>query len=46
MIGSKGWKFKEKEGSGLFFEKGDEKLIVTTEMWTGKYVLVKVPENY
>ncbi|MHA6261460.1 hypothetical protein ACXYMX_16490 [Sporosarcina sp. CAU 1771] len=42
MIASKGWEFKEKMGAGLFFEKEDEKLIVTTQMWTGKYVLVQV----
>lgn len=46
MVRKKGWSFKEKEGSGLFFEKDGERLIVTTEMWTSKYVLVKVPENY
>ena len=46
MVSTKGWAFKGKDGSGLFFEKGDENLIITTEMWTSKYVLVKVPENY
>lgn len=42
MIGSKGWEFKEKDGSGLFFEKEGERLVATTQMWGGKYVLVKV----
>lgn len=46
MVRSRGWSFKDKEGSGLIFEKNGERLIVTTEMWTSKYVLVKVPENY
>ena len=46
MVSTKGWAFKEKDGSGLFFEKDDGNLIVTTEMWTSKYVLVKVPANY
>ena len=46
MVNKKGWSFKEKDGSGLFFEKDGERLIVTTEMWTSKYVLIKVPENY
>lgn len=46
MIGSKGWEFKEKDGAGLFFEKDGERLVVTTQMWTKKYVLVKVQSKY
>ncbi|WP_438313026.1 hypothetical protein [Sporosarcina sp. FA9] len=46
MIGSNGWDFKDKMGAGLFFEKEEEKLIVTTQMWTGKYVLVQVQNKY
>jgi hypothetical protein len=46
MIGSNGWEFKEKDGAGLFFEKDGRKLIATTQMWTGNYVLVKIPGNY
>jgi len=46
MIVSSGWEFKEKDGSGLFFEKDGEQLIATTQMWTKKYVLVKLPSNY
>lgn len=46
MIGSKGWEFKDKMGAGLFFEKEDETLIVTTQMWTGKYVLVQVQNKF
>ena len=42
MIDSNGWEFKEKEGAGLFFEKDGERLIATTQMWSEKYVLVKV----
>lgn len=42
MIGSKGWEFKGKDGAGLFFEKDGDKLLVTTQMWTKNYVLVKV----
>lgn len=42
MIGSNGWEFKEKDGGGLFFEKGGERLVATTQMWSEKYVLVKV----
>lgn len=43
MLTSKGWSYKDKDGSGLIFEKNSEKIIVTTEMWTSKYVLIKVP---
>lgn len=43
MMEEKGWVFQEKDGAGLFFEKDGERLIVTTEMWSEKYVLVKVP---
>ena len=46
MIGSNGWEFKEKDGAGLFFEKDGKRLIATTQMWTGNYVLVKIPGNF
>ncbi|WP_226087599.1 hypothetical protein [Mesobacillus sp. S13] len=46
MIGSSGWEFKEKDGAGLFFEKDGRRLIATTQMWTGKYVLVKIPGDF
>lgn len=46
MIGSKGWEFKEKDGAGLFFEKDGERLLVTTQMWTKKYVLVQVQNKF
>ncbi|WP_102262541.1 hypothetical protein [Mesobacillus jeotgali] len=46
MIGSNGWEFKEKDGAGLFFAKDGRRLIATTQMWTGNYVLVKIPRNF
>ena len=46
MISTKGWEFKDKMGSGLFFEKDDEQLIVTTQMWTKKYVLIQVQKQF
>ncbi|PIC71229.1 hypothetical protein CSV77_04130 [Sporosarcina sp. P16b] len=46
MIGSRGWAFQVKEGSGLFFEKEGETLLVTTQMWTKKYVLVHVSNQF
>ncbi|KGR76241.1 hypothetical protein [Ureibacillus sinduriensis] len=42
LVAAKGWSFKEKDGSGLFFEKDGERLIATTQMWTGEYVLIQV----
>lgn len=46
LVSSRGWEFKEKLGAGLFFEKEDEILIVTTQMWTKNYVLVQVQEKF
>jgi len=46
MIGSNGWEFEAKEGSGLFFEKEDEQLTVATQMWIKRYVLVQVQNKY
>ncbi|WP_282142588.1 hypothetical protein [Cytobacillus oceanisediminis] len=46
MISSNGWEFKERDGAGLFFEKDGRILIATTQMWTGNYVLVKIPGNF
>jgi hypothetical protein len=46
MISLNGWEFKEKDGSGLFFEKDGERLIATTQMWSKKYVLVKVQSKF
>lgn len=46
LISSKGWVFKNIDGNSLFFEKDDDVLIVSTEMWTQKYRLVKVPAPF
>lgn len=46
LLASNGWEFKEKDGGGLFFEKGEKRLIVSTKMWTKKYVLFKVREHF
>ena len=46
MLQNYGWSFIEQMGSGLFFEKQDEKLIVTTQKWTSNYSLVDIPINY
>lgn len=44
LVIAKGWEFKEKDGAGLFFEKDGKRLIATTQMWTKKYVIVKMPK--
>ncbi|PTQ55333.1 MAG: hypothetical protein BSOLF_2436 [Candidatus Carbobacillus altaicus] len=36
----------KKDGAGLFFEKDGEELIITTQMWTEKYVLVKIQSKF
>ncbi|MGD6778000.1 hypothetical protein [Sutcliffiella horikoshii] len=46
MMGEHGWEFEYQDGSGYFFEKEGETLIVTTQMWTGEYVIVQVPEGW
>lgn len=46
LINKRGWKFQEQDGSGYFFEKDDQTLIATTQMWTGDYVLVKIPAEW
>ncbi|MFF3100215.1 hypothetical protein [Viridibacillus arvi] len=46
MIGSDGWEIKEKDGTALFFEKDGKRLIANTQMWTKKYVIVKVQNKF
>ncbi|MGG1663293.1 hypothetical protein [Brevibacillus sp. NRS-1366] len=38
-----GWSFLHQEGSGYFFEQGDEKIVITSETWSNHFVLFKVP---
>lgn len=45
QLGEEGWKFKAQEGGGRFYEKDRKTLIVTTEMWTGKYILATLPSK-
>ena len=40
----RGFKYDYYEGSGIFFENG-ERVIITGKMWTGDYILYKVPEE-
>lgn len=46
MVTQYGWTYNEQMGSGHFFEKNEERLIVTTQMWTSHYVLVQIPTNF
>jgi len=46
MLQNYGWAYIEQMGSGFFFEKQNEILIVTTQKWTGNYSLVDIPTNY
>lgn len=46
MVSQSGWTFTDKDGSGLFFEKQGEKLIVTTQKWTSEYVLVDIRADW
>ena len=46
LVSENGWVFKQKDGAGLFFEKQGNRLIVTTQKWTGDYVLVQIPSNF
>lgn len=45
LINERDWNFKEKLGAGLIFEKNNQELIVTTQMWTKKYVLIRIPNT-
>lgn len=40
-----GWQFTGQDGSGYFFKKADETLIITVEMWSKKFKLIKVPSD-
>ncbi|MFS0557690.1 hypothetical protein [Brevibacillus sp. 179-C9.3 HS] len=42
-VSEKGWTFIQQDGAGYFFERGKEKLIITSQMWTGNYVLFRIP---
>ena len=44
-VADSGWHFVLQEGSGLFFEQNGEGLIITTEMWSKRFKLVKVPAD-
>lgn len=40
---AQGWTFVAQEGSGYFYSNGSEKIVITSQMWSSKFVLFKVP---
>ena len=46
LMSQKEWVFKGKDGSGLFFEKLDDDLMITTQKWTRNYSLVDIPVKF
>ncbi|MEJ8545990.1 hypothetical protein [Brevibacillus borstelensis] len=38
-----GWTFLQQEGSGYFFQQETEKIVITSQMWSGDFVLFKLP---
>ncbi|WP_433620101.1 hypothetical protein [Paenibacillus cellulositrophicus] len=45
MLEKQGWDYKEHEGSGYFFTKGDRTLIATTQRWGSRFELTKIPDS-
>ncbi|OZB94910.1 hypothetical protein [Paenibacillus sp. XY044] len=43
MLEEKGWIYKEHDGNGYFFTKGDRTLIATTQRWGSRFELTKIP---
>jgi hypothetical protein len=41
----KGYAFHSQEGAGYFFYKDQQRFIVTSQMWTGKYVIFQIPKD-
>ena len=41
-----GWSFLHQEGSGYFFEQGNEQIVITSETWSNQYVLFKIPVTH
>jgi len=38
-----GWNYVEQNGSGYFFEKDSEKVVIECEQWTSNYLLFQLP---
>lgn len=42
-MATRGWRFTSQEGAGFFFVKGDQNIVITSQMWSRKYMLFKAP---
>ena len=40
-----GWIYIQQEGSGYFFEKDNQRIVVTTKVWNSNYVKITVQNN-
>ncbi|WP_017380971.1 hypothetical protein [Paenisporosarcina sp. TG-14] len=38
-----GWEYVEANGSGFFFEKDEEKVMIKSQKWTNNYLLFQLP---
>lgn len=38
-----GWEFVEQHGSSYLFEKGNEKVFIASQQWTGNFLLFQLP---
>lgn len=38
-----GWEFVEQNGSSYLFEKGNEKVFIESQQWTGNFLLFQLP---
>lgn len=38
-----GWEFIEQDGSGYFFEKESERVIIESQQWTDDFLLFQLP---
>ncbi|RNB84902.1 hypothetical protein [Brevibacillus panacihumi] len=43
LLQTRGWTFAEQEGAGYFFEKEQQRIVITAQMWSSDFVLYKVP---
>ncbi|MED1662999.1 hypothetical protein [Brevibacillus laterosporus] len=41
QMAQRGYQFIEQQGGGYFFERNGQKQVITSNMWTGKYVILK-----
>jgi hypothetical protein len=40
-----GWSFIEQMGAGYFYQKGSEKIVITSQRWSRDFELFKVPSH-